>query len=162
MKYKIIPLLAFLHLKTRDTGKCRNWWRTGAETPCKWCSKDRINEYKRFRTIRWNSVKNDFEGYVGDRWLSFTGAGRRVIILNNMPLNPMALWRDFARDTPVWRTHLPCQRKLAISIPKAENGIYKTPGPYAYTLNSSSQPGYRHNLYPPVYSDNSFFGKASI
>ncbi|MBL7694451.1 MAG: hypothetical protein JNK91_06355 [Ferruginibacter sp.] len=162
MKYKIILLLAFLHLKNPGYGQNVG---IGVENPVQ---KLHVNGAVKIGstntndsgTIRWNSVKNDFEGYVGDRWLSFTGGRSQWGNTEQYATESYGVVADFARDTLFGELISHANEKLAISIPKAENGIYKNSGTVRiHTLNSSGQPGYRHNLYPPVYSDNSFFGK---
>lgn len=112
-------------------------------------------------TIRWNDVKKDFEGYVGDRWLSFTGGKSQW---GNTEQYATENGGDFATstiDTAFGKTIRYFNDRLAIAAPLAESGIYDHCGMVQVEkLYPSGDFGNSRRIYSPNYGNNYYFGSS--
>lgn len=110
-------------------------------------------------TIRWNDIKKDFEGFVGDQWISFTGGKSQWGNTEQYASESNGIEAAHPSDTLFGEIISFANGKLAIAVPKAENGNYKNSGLVRiHTLGSNGQPGYQQTLYPQTYSNHAFFG----
>lgn len=112
-------------------------------------------------TIRWNPTKQDFEGYNGERWISFSGGGsvwgnKEQYATENFGSSGTRSDTLFGEALSLWNNN------LAVGASKAQNGIYLNAGVVQlYRISAASSYLYDYNtIYPPASTNNTFFGKS--
>ncbi|HEX5653283.1 MAG TPA: hypothetical protein VFX58_09425 [Chitinophagaceae bacterium] len=112
-------------------------------------------------TIRWNDFKKDFEGYVGDGWVSFTGSKSSWGSQEQYPVESGGIAATHGSDTAFGEAIHYGSNRLAIGISRDENGIYRHAGKVRLMkLNSLGQEGNFATIYPPNIGNYNYFGKS--
>ena len=79
-------------------------------------------------SIRWNSVKKDFEGFVGDRWLSFTGGKSQWGNIEQYSYESGGIMAGHAWDTCFGHPFSYSDGRLVIAAPKKKTNLHDNAG----------------------------------
>lgn len=111
-------------------------------------------------TMRYNPVTTDFEGRVGDQWLSFTGGQSKWGNTEQFAWESGGIY-GFGSDTLFGETISISGQRLIVGAPKTKNGIYPNSGK-VQVLNvlTTGQTGHHNTIYSPYIASNNYFGRS--